>query len=153
MIVAVSVVVFTHVSSYACDMFKACQDVRYCAFDNATPDNIWRQDLQNLLNAGAWTNVLDDTDACQNKLGASHGDDWARNKNGCDAQTLGTLAKNANCVAVAPPPSPPPERVFYCRSNGQTIPLGNSLPGFGPCEGPPVVGAACHCGKALGQVQ
>lgn len=149
----VALIVVAIPAARACDMLKACQDVRYCAYDNKTPANKWREDLQRVMGLGAWSNMLDDTDACQNAIGASNGDDWTRNKQGCDAQTLGMLARNANCVSAAPPPSPPPQKVYYCRSNGQTIPFGRLLPGFGVCEGPEVVGAACHCGNAPGQVQ
>ena len=138
-----------------CVPLQACQHIVYCAYTQLDSTN--DTDRTNLLDAlrdDSGPRIKDHTDKCQTHYG--HHDSYVADFAACSdeqANQIGRSAKNTRCASFFQPPPPPPEKMYYCRINGKTYPLGSVALGFGICNGPSTVGAPCDCGGKPGQVQ
>lgn len=131
--------------SLACEKYKACGDIHYCAFENLTPQNAWREALVRALQDDDQTGILADTNACQSAVGTPN--EWDTHKQSCDLQEIGRAARASRCADFLSPPPPPPGRRWYCYTEGKYYELEHlGPPGTGICQGPHTVGEYCQCG-------
>lgn len=143
--VAFSLTIFGIHGAYACDAYKACNDLDYCMYKNLTPQNIWRQALSDAARDGDLNGIVADANACQAAVGSAG--DWANNSGGC-GPGLADIAKKAykqTCGALVAPPPPPSPPKQYCYTQGKYYEIGYlGPPGTGICEA--MSSGSCNCG-------
>jgi hypothetical protein len=136
-------------SSIACEAFKACGDIRYCAYENLTPANRWQASLATALQNDDLNGIVANTNACQSAVGSA---DWSKHSAQCDLIDIGHKARTAQCaqyLSPAPPPGPPPQ---YCYTQGKYYEIGHlGPPGQGVCR--ITGGGGCACGDSPGQLK